>query len=87
MSTNPLVPIHAIQRETHHARGIADAMCQLGLPAGDLLHRFLDQIHRLASEASDAVCEEAHQHCGETLAQTGKLMLAALDSCLVKGES
>lgn len=84
MSTNPLELIHAIQRETHHARGIADAMCQLGLPAGDLLHGFLDQIHRLASEASNAVCEEANQHCQETLEQTNKMTAAVLDACLEK---
>lgn len=87
MSTNPLEPIHAIQRETRHARGIADAMCQLGLPAGDLLHGFLDQIHRLASEASNAVCEEANQRYQEALGQTNKMAVAVLDACLAKGES
>lgn len=84
MSTNPLEPIHAIQRETHHARGIADAMCQLGLPAGDLLHGFLDQIHRLAGEASDAMCTEAGQRYREVLVQTNKMTAAVLDACLEK---
>ena len=84
MSTNPLEFIHAIQRETHHARGIADAMCQLGLPAGDLLHGFLDQIHRLAEEASRAMCEEANERYREALVQTNKMTAAVLDACLEK---
>lgn len=83
---SPLEPIHAIQCETWHGREIASALCALGIPAGEHLHALLDRIHSLAEEASNAVCEEANQHCQETLAQTGKLMLAALDSCLVKGE-
>ena len=84
MSTNPLELIHAIQRETRHARGIADAMCQLGLPAGDLLHGFLDQIHRLAGEASGAVCAEANERYREALEQTNKMTAAVLDACLEK---
>lgn len=79
---NPLDPIHKIHFVTQEARSIANALCMLGIPAGDDLHGLLRKIDKLAKEASDAVCIEANQRYVEASEQAGRTMTAILESCL-----
>lgn len=75
---DPLQAVHSIQRTLLNARPIANALCQLGMPAGEYLHQVLDDIDELAKLAATGICREAHERYADALNGSQNMLLAAL---------
>lgn len=76
---DPLEAVHEIRRMTYQLQVYASALQTLGIPAGQDLDELARSFDTLARAAANGICRDANERYHEALAQTGDLVVKALD--------